>query len=161
MYCLFLARTRFRLMSIAPDFTDTGDGDDDIDGVITTSRQQRGDDRPRQRQEQHLHEAADREERRADLFAGLGPVAVFSARHRYTRPRWVKIVRGSRHRTTGDNIATGGGDDHDESPATVDPIQLVDRWFGFELRSHGGGTAAAVPPASVGHVRSNSQAQVQ
>lgn len=145
-------------MPIAPDFTDTGDGDDDVDGVLTTTKQH--DDRPRQRLGQHLYEAADREERRADLFAGLGPVAVFSARHRYTRPRWVKIVRGSRHRSTGDNIAAGGGDDHDESPANIDSIQLVDRWFGFELRSHGGGNAAAVPPASVGHVRSNSQAQV-
>uniref|UniRef100_A0A2S2Q0G0 BRO1 domain-containing protein n=2 Tax=Sipha flava TaxID=143950 RepID=A0A2S2Q0G0_9HEMI len=151
---LIRPRTRFRLMSIAPDFTDTGDGDDDVDGVTTATKQRGGgDDRPRQRQ--HLHEAADREERRADLFAGLGPVAVFSARHRYTRPRWVKMVRGSRHRST----AVDAGDDHDESPATVDPIQLVDRWFGFELRSHGGGATAAVPPASVGHVRSNSQAQ--
>lgn len=154
---LSLARTRFRLMSIAPDFTDTGDGDDDVNGVTTATKHRGGDDRSRQRQ--HVHEAADREERRADLFAGLGPVAVFSARHRYTRPRWVKMVRGSRHRSTASDTV-GAGDDHDESPATVDPIQLVDRWFGFELRSHGGGATATVPPASVGHVRSNSQAQV-
>lgn len=143
-------------MPIAPDFTDTGDYDNDIDGGTATDRQ-------RQRREQP-NEAGDREERRADLFAVLGPVAVFSARHRCTRPRWVKVIRGGRHyRSAGDIVAAvGGADDEDESAiAALDPIQLVDRWFGFELRSHGGGIAAAtVPPATVGHVRSNSQAQV-
>lgn len=143
-------------MAIAPDFTDTGDDDNNIvDGNTTTDRQ-------RQRREQS-DGAADLEERRADLFAGLGPVAVFSARHRCTRPRWVKVVRcGRHHRSAGDiAAAVGGVDDEDDSAvAALDPIQLVDRWFGFELRSHGGGAAAAVPPATVGHVRSNSQAQV-
>lgn len=142
-------------MSIAPDFTDTGDdgSSDDYDiGDAATGRQ-----RP--------HETADREERRADLFAGLGPVAVFSARHRYTRPRWVKVARGSsRRRSACDNGKTvAGGDDgagDDDDDKSSDPIQIVDRWFGFELRSYGGGTAAAAPPACVGHVRSNSQAQV-
>lgn len=135
-------------MSIAPDFTDTGDGDnyadgDDADGV---------EDRRRQK-----HEIADREERRADLFAGLGPVAVFSARHQCSRPRWVKVARGGgRHRSP-----CGGDEDDCDDGKSADPIQLVDRWFGFELRSHGGGTAAAVPPATVGHVRSSSQAQVR
>ncbi|KAF0756674.1 Rhophilin-2-A, partial [Aphis craccivora] len=143
---LIRPRTRFRLMSIAPDFTDTGDGDnyadgDDADGV---------EDRRRQK-----HEIADREERRADLFAGLGPVAVFSARHQCSRPRWVKVARGGgRHRSP-----CGGDEDDCDDGKSADPIQLVDRWFGFELRSHGGGTAAAVPPATVGHVRSSSQAQ--
>lgn len=169
---MFIARTRFRLMSIAPDFTDTGDGgnynDGDVDcgdeydlagGSVVTKQRAGGDDRHRQKREERQHEAADREERRADLFAGLGPVAVFSARHQCSRPRWVKITRGGgRHRSP------GGGDedvcDDDKSVASTDPIQLVDRWFGFELRSHGGGTAAAVPPATVGHVRSSSQAQV-
>jgi len=159
-------------MSIAPDFTDTGDGgnyndgdedggDDEYDLGGSTVIKQRGggDDRHRQKREERQHETADREERRADLFAGLGPVAVFSARHQYSRPRWVKVTRsGGRHRSP------GGGDedvcDDDKSVASTDPIQLVNRWFGFELRSHGGGTAAAVPPATVGHVRSNSQAQV-
>lgn len=139
-------------MAIAPDFTDTGDSDnsdDDVDGT-TVGRQNR---------EQPLETAADREERRADLFAGLGPVAVFSARNRCTRPRWVKVARGGRYRSSGD---VDDDDNDDElAIATADPIQIVDRWFGFELRSHGGGTAGAVPPATIGHVRSNSQAQVR
>lgn len=139
-------------MAIAPDFTDTGDSDnsdDDVDGTIVG----------RQTRDQQLETAADREERRADLFAGLGPVAVFSARNRCTRPRWLKVARGGRYRSAGDNV--NDNDDDDESTiATADPIQIVDRWFGFELRSHGGGAAGAVPPATVGHVRSNSQAQV-
>ncbi|XP_025196834.1 uncharacterized protein LOC112595750 [Melanaphis sacchari] len=153
---LIRPRTRFRLMSIAPDFTDTGDGDnfgddgDDADGG--------GEDRHRQNREERQHETADREERRVDLFAGLGPVAVFSARHQCSRPRWVKVARGGgggggRHRSPGGDE---GVCDDDKS---ADPIQLVDRWFGLELRSHGGGTAVAVPPATVGHVRSSSQAQ--
>lgn len=141
-------------MSIAPDFTDTGDdgyGDD-------------GDDRQRQ-----YEATGDLEERRADLFAGLGPVAVFSARHRYSRPRWVKVTCGDGCNQRRSACYTGkasagcngsGGDEDGDKLSAVDPIQLVDRWFGFELRSYGGGTAAAVPPASVGHVRSNSQAQV-
>jgi len=163
MFVVYVARTRFRLTAIAPDFTDTGDGDEDEDGADGTttaaaaSKRQGGDDRGQRRG------AADWEERRADLFAGLGPVAVFSARHRCTRPRWVKVARGGRHRPAGDMVtAVGGcgGRDEDDDESASDPIQLVDRWFGFELRSHGGGTAAAVPPATVGHVRSGSQAQV-
>lgn len=156
-------------MSIAPDFTDTGDignyndgdeyGGDECDLGGLTKQRGGGEDRHRQKREEQQHETADREERRADLFAGLGPVAVFSARHQFSRPRWVKVARGGgRHRSP------GGGDkdacDDDKSVASADPIQVVDRWFGFELRSHGGGTAAAVPPATVGHVRSSSQAQV-
>lgn len=171
-------------MAIAPDFTDTGDGngsgndddDDDYDDVDDDYDDEGDYDcdyddynyygggggnaaaiRRHDRERRESRETAtDREERRADLFAGLGPVAVFSARHRFARPRWFKAIRTGRHRS-------GEGDDDDESVAvaTVDPIQLVDRWFGFELRSHGGGGAAgAVPPATIGHVRSNSQAQV-
>lgn len=155
-------------MSIAPDFTDTGDGgnydDDDDDGdgdeYDTAAAKQRGgsDDRNRPKRKGQ-HETADREERRADLFAGLGPVAVFSARHRCSRPRWMKVSRGGgRHRSA--SIVDEDVCDDDKSVASADPIQIVDRWFGFELRSHGGGTAGAVPPATVGHVRSSSQAQV-
>jgi len=156
-------------MSIAPDFTDTGDGGNYNDGEEyggdecdlggMTKQRGGGEDRHRQKREERQAETADREERRADLFAGLGPVAVFSARHQFSRPRWVKVISvGGRHRTTGGDDE--GDCDDDKSLASADPIQLVDRRFGFELRSHGGGTAAAVPPATVGHVRSSSQAQV-
>lgn len=157
-----LARTKLRLMSIAPDFTDTGDNKDNNSGAWTTTKRL-DDDYGRQRpRQEHVAETADAEERRADLFAGLGPVAVFSARHRCTRPRWVKIIRSSRHRSAGtsDVVAAVCGGDDDDGLAITDPIELADQWFGFELRSHGGGTAAAAPPATVGHVRSNSQAQV-
>lgn len=150
------------MTAIAPDFTDTGDGDDDDDDDYDDDDDDDYDgdgDRRRQGRERQASRgtAADREERRADLFAGLGPVAVFSARHRCTRPRWFKMVRGGRRRSAGG----GDGNEDDETTAASDPIQLLDRWFGFELRSHGGGGAAgAVPPATVGHVRSNSPAQV-
>lgn len=156
-----LARTKLRLMSIAPDFTDTGDGKDDINGTWMMNKRLDDDYDQRQRRE-HVAETADLEERRADLFAGLGPVAVFSARHRYTRPHWVKIIQGGRHRSAapGDLVAAACGGEDDDGLSITDPIELADQWFGFELRSHGGGTAAAVPPATVGHVRSNSQAQV-
>lgn len=154
------------MTAIAPDFTDTGDGDDgvdcddeddDCDGDGHGNGGGDGDRRREGRERQASRgTAADREERRADLFAGLGPVAVFSARHRCTRPRWFKVVRGGRRRSAG-----GDGNEDDETTGASDPIQLVDRWFGFELRSHGGGGAAgAVPPATIGHVRSNSPAQV-
>lgn len=142
---MFTARTRFRLQAIAPDFTDTGDGDNDVDDD--------DDDTDKRQRQRRPREATDCEERRADLFAGLGPVAVFSARLRCTRPRWAKVIRNGRHRPD--------GDDDEPTPATLDPIQFVDRWFGFELRSHGGGAAGAVPPATIGHVRSNSLAQVR
>lgn len=137
------------MTAIVPDFTDTGDGDYDDDDE---QRQNSGD----------TYEAVDLEERRADLFAGLGPVAVFSARHRFSRPRWLKLVGGARHRSPGDtfNAQSTGGNDEDDDESFADPIQLVARWFGIELRGHGGGTATTVPPATVGHVRSNSQAQV-
>lgn len=145
---VFTARTRFRLLAIAPDFTDTGDGDDGDDDDDNNT----DDEGQRPSRDRHPRETADREERRADLFAGLGPVAVFSARHRFTRPRWAKVMRGGRHWPDGD----------DESAAAAsDPVQSVDRWFGFELRSYGGGAAGTGSPATIGHVRSNSVAQVR
>lgn len=132
------AHTGFRLAAVAPDFTDTGDDD------YRMSLQGDGDD--------DFDDDDLDEERRADLFAGLGPVAVFSARHRCTAPVWITVqptvARSNR------SMATGKEDDNDDGDKHADQLKMVLARYGFELRG------GSMPPASIGHVRAESPAYV-
>lgn len=132
------ARTSFQLAAIPPDFTDTGD-DGNNDNRLLSRDSGSGDD-----------DELD-EERRVDLFASLGPVAVFSARHRCTAPEWVTVF----HPTTQQLTKRGKEDNKLSSADTIgDSLKSIFNRYGFMLRD---GNA---PPAVVSHVRPNSSAFV-